>query len=516
MPDLGENSMALLKSYTCSKCGGVLVFDTDQEFFDCPFCGTHFDVVTFHGDEIFGQADACLERKEYSSAREKYKTILAGAPGDFRALKGIAFCDLKISDQKDMRNPDCLSKFDIPSGLNGMSFVQKNITDAGRDYFDKLYQLVKMQEEMRKLEEEKNECTSKEFKAKLDDARRRIEASKNREIIAIISVGLMSLYNSLSLIGSDAVDTGNSAAMLKILILFPIFLGGYAVIEHVARTKARKELVQWEQTGTTKAEELSKQLSELYGTYKNEYTKLKHLEPAEEDVPAKETEEKHETEDFAADADRVITCAKCGAQLNLDTAKRIYECRSCGVGYGVSLFFAHPLEKALTSMNMGLFSDAEERFRHILMMEPSDFDALLGMILCTGKWSRISEIEWNDELKPTLFRHINEKIKEASENSKEEDKQYFEKVGKLISALEDLSVNKHKQLVINNELNNHRKNVERYSGYDPAIKDRASFDENEINSRLSPFVKQEPTLQISFEAAKKRVLEIRSDSILAR
>ncbi len=167
-------------------------------------------------------------------------------------------------------------------------------------------------------------------------------------------------------------------------------------------------------------------------------------------------------------------------------------------------------------MNMGLFSDAEERFRHILTMEPSDFDALLGMILCTGKWSRISEIEWNDELKPTLFRHINEKIKEASDNCKEEDKQYFEKVGKLISALEDLSVNKHKQLVINNELNNHRKNVERYSGYDPAIKDWASFDENEINSRLSPFVKQEPTLQISFEAAKKRVLEIRSDSILAR
>lgn len=30
--------MARLKSYTCSKCAGVLVFDGDQEYFDCPFC----------------------------------------------------------------------------------------------------------------------------------------------------------------------------------------------------------------------------------------------------------------------------------------------------------------------------------------------------------------------------------------------------------------------------------------------------------------------------------------------
>ena len=27
------------------------MFDSDQEFFDCPFCGNRFDAVDFHEDD---------------------------------------------------------------------------------------------------------------------------------------------------------------------------------------------------------------------------------------------------------------------------------------------------------------------------------------------------------------------------------------------------------------------------------------------------------------------------------
>ena len=50
------DDMAGLKSYTCSKCAGVLVFECDQEYFDCPFCGTRFAALDFHGTEVMDQA----------------------------------------------------------------------------------------------------------------------------------------------------------------------------------------------------------------------------------------------------------------------------------------------------------------------------------------------------------------------------------------------------------------------------------------------------------------------------
>lgn len=68
--------MSLLKSYTCSKCAGVLMFDSEQAFFDCPFCGTKFNAVDFHEDEIKVQAEENLRKEAFSSAKEKFNLIL--------------------------------------------------------------------------------------------------------------------------------------------------------------------------------------------------------------------------------------------------------------------------------------------------------------------------------------------------------------------------------------------------------------------------------------------------------
>lgn len=98
--------MSLLKSYTCSKCAGVLMFDSDQEFFDCPFCGNRFDAVDFHEDEIMAQAGESLKEGAFSSAKEKFCSILEKDPSDFEALKGLILCDMKASDVESLESPD--------------------------------------------------------------------------------------------------------------------------------------------------------------------------------------------------------------------------------------------------------------------------------------------------------------------------------------------------------------------------------------------------------------------------
>ena len=71
------------------------MFDSDQEFFDCPFCGTKFDAIDFHQDEIVSQAEESLKEEAYSSAKEKYYSLLEKDPSDFEALKGLILCELK-------------------------------------------------------------------------------------------------------------------------------------------------------------------------------------------------------------------------------------------------------------------------------------------------------------------------------------------------------------------------------------------------------------------------------------
>ena len=121
--------MAVLKSYTCSKCAGILIFDSDQEFFDCPFCGTRFSSVDFHGNELLSQADACFERHEFSAAKEKYKAILAEDARNFNALRGMLLCTIMVSSEKELSDISKLKR----ANLNRI----RNELDTARDFSGK-------------------------------------------------------------------------------------------------------------------------------------------------------------------------------------------------------------------------------------------------------------------------------------------------------------------------------------------------------------------------------------------
>ena len=72
-----------------------------------------------------------------------------------------------------------------------------------------------------------------------------------------------------------------------------------------------------------------------------------------------------------------------------DNKRSLCECRSCGVAYGTSLFFGEPNKKAKEALINKEFSEADQRYSYMLMLDPHNFDALRGRVLCAAKWSSV-------------------------------------------------------------------------------------------------------------------------------
>ncbi|MBR6488094.1 MAG: hypothetical protein IKT20_04235, partial [Clostridiales bacterium] len=215
-------------------------------------------------------------------------------------------------------------------------------------------------------------------------------------------------------------------------------------------------------------------------------------------------------------SDKVILCDKCAARLSLNREKRVFECNSCGVAYGVSLFFGMPLEKALNAINMGLYEDADKRFSNLLMVDPADFDGLLGRILCTGKWNNVSNISVSEDLRPITYKNLLVMADKAVSSAGESDKEYFENLKKLLSLTEELYMIDHKEKAAGRKLE------------DLDVKDRIFTSENysmnaanyrekwQIQDDLKPYVSRKKDLEYNFNKTKETLLKMRSGSALCK
>ncbi|MBR5943903.1 MAG: hypothetical protein IKZ94_03025, partial [Lachnospiraceae bacterium] len=152
--------MAVLKSYTCSKCAGVLLFDSDQEFFDCPFCGTKFNAVDFHGDEILVQAKGCLKKKSFDAAKDKFLTVLDNDPRNFDALLGIVLCELNVSSPEELKDRSVLVNRDLIPAKKAVINAKRQLPKNEADFFDKINDLINLHEKITKYQKRKTELLS--------------------------------------------------------------------------------------------------------------------------------------------------------------------------------------------------------------------------------------------------------------------------------------------------------------------------------------------------------------------
>lgn len=152
--------MAQLKSYTCSKCGGALIVDKDQEVFDCPFCNTKFNFEDFHGDDVLGDAEKALRQMEFTAAREKFERVLKDDPSNFTALRGLVFCAGHINSTQYIQRIDKLKRCDIAKMREVIPYAKEKALDEDKEYFTTLSSMLDLYEEYSVVSKEGDELRS--------------------------------------------------------------------------------------------------------------------------------------------------------------------------------------------------------------------------------------------------------------------------------------------------------------------------------------------------------------------
>ena len=143
--------MAKLKSYTCSKCAGILTFDSDQEFFDCPFCGNKYDIVDFHAGEVLDQARSLLEQKSFDAAKEKFGLVLDNDPHNFDALLGSVLCVLRLSSADELEDSSNLQGRDLTKAKKALTNTKRSSVGDKAVYFGKFISAIESYEKTVRL-----------------------------------------------------------------------------------------------------------------------------------------------------------------------------------------------------------------------------------------------------------------------------------------------------------------------------------------------------------------------------
>ncbi|MBO4637045.1 MAG: hypothetical protein J5685_07855 [Clostridiales bacterium] len=353
--------MAELYSYTCATCGGVLNIDSDQELLDCPFCGTQLDLVAYHRKDILDQAGLCLKRLEYKSAYERYKDLYDKDPEDLEAVRGLILCAGEIPVKEDLTDPQKLIRHDLERAIAALGKLTKD--GSGHPYWGKLDTVLRLSVDLRDLTKEKD---------------------KNERLT-----------------GNRIKDLGNNGDSLF--------------------DRRFKEIAA---SGAKNSDSINKLIKEteekLYAACKE----LKKLEPAAAE-PVTYSAELNKTKtgpDTGSVSD--IICLKCGGQLVMDLKRSLCECRSCGAAYGTSLFFGHPDKKAKEALVKQDFSEADQRYSYMLMLDPHDFEALRGRVLCAAKWTSPKA---DPGISSFWVNNLRSRIEYALEKASDKDKPYFEK-----------------------------------------------------------------------------------------
>ena len=336
--------------------------DIDQVVFDCPFCGAKFDVIDFHRQEMLSQAETCLKMMEFISASEKYKEMYDKDPHDFEALRGMILSAGKIPLKEDLTEPGKLIRHNINGAVNALYKLEGDCAEFS--YFEKLLTVFELSSKLKVLVEDKKTLDRDlKFRIKaLNEANPYID--KDHELRRIAAINQKN---------ADLVDR--------------------------------------------KIKDLKQKLSVACDDLKNSEPEItvKAAPPSEPD-----------SVEIEADSESVtnIICAKCAGQLFLDRKRNLCECRSCGVAYGVSLFVGKPNRKAKDALIKREFNEADKRYSYMLMLEPHDFEALRGRVLCSIKCIRVINYIG---LSNYLIEKLRACAEYALEKALDQDKPYFEK-----------------------------------------------------------------------------------------
>ena len=496
------------------------MFDSDQEFFDCSFCGNHFEQVDFHEAEIMAQAEESLKEEAFSSAKEKFNSILEKNPSDFEALKGLILCEINVSSLESLESPGIFDSVDVISLKNLIARLKRQTSTEDSGFFNQLLILIDLSCKLKLYQNSIDALYSDDTRAKVNKSFKDIRARKAEEsrfnhlgvpVTIIIALGFIALYLNQKYGG--LVFFLSLVGIIVGCIVWAIF-NDYNPQPQVYEDNPIHDA--WEMKNYL--EDKYNHYEEIYGT---EFAKLMELDRSAkarkpDAVVPKEIKEEKSVVD--TDHTETVICSKCAGQLYLDKSRRVYECRSCGVAYGISLFFGMPMEKALNSMNTGRYGEAQKRFGNLLMANPSNFDALLGRILCVGNWSRISDIDTSDFISEEDWKEISELFSDAELRVTESDKVFFGKLKEMIFTLRKICLNKDDLDDLNRKLEMLDSIRHVYTIADQAFtgSNGLSLDRRKIINDIERLDKDTRQLSHDFLAIKRNLIQKKSDCVLVK
>ena len=405
--------MAKLKSYSCTKCAGVLNFDEDHELFACPFCGNEFNVVELHREELSAQGASALRRLRFDTAEGIFKTVLSKNPRDFGGHLGMILAKGRIASVENLSDIGRIKDCEFKPARRALHNAKKE-ADAGSAYFDKLSELLALAEKYKEL------CAGEDERTKM--ARRSFQAIADHELE--VDIAREESKDNLSGIVKEY-----PAAALPVAIYSAVRFVSDEIDKKSYEAKHKRNMA----SDHIQAAKMSSEAEEIKKKYSETYTELKVLDPAVNRYKPAYASKVDAGPDPFADVTKNVNCVKCGGQLLLDKEKRLYACSFCGVAYGTSLFFDQPLRKAKQALAAADYTEADQRFSHMLMVDPKDYEALFGRILCAGKWKNVPDIELEDKMLPLMEERLTDRSDEAFLHSDEEHKEFFSNVQTIVT-----------------------------------------------------------------------------------
>ena len=309
--------MSVLKSYSCSKCGAALVFEASQEILECPFCGTG----------------------AYAQAKEKNNAVLKVDPHCFDALLGLVLCEMGVPSVDSLENPNNIKNAKSPGIKTAIERARDNSGLRGAAYIDQIAELVLSAGKIKEAEASNSEVNDMDAKKVLKSASEENRLNKVPIVLHIV-MAILFLASFVPII-LQAWDKSKESfgAVMQGVGLFAVLTAAAIVIEIFLILSAAKPKKHLANLYEKERFVMESELQDLRDEYRKQYSKLQTLKfGIKNEFTTVEAED--EAEDYSSynDTGKTIQCAKCGAALALDRSKRVYQCNSCGVAYGVSLF----------------------------------------------------------------------------------------------------------------------------------------------------------------------------------
>ena len=479
-----------LVNYSCTKCGGSLIAERDQEVSSCPFCGNAFDLIALHRKELIDDARASMMNMDFEAAKVKLESVLSSDPSDHEALRNIVICDAGLRSVDSVKSIERMQNCNLDAMKKSCEEVKSRAAAEDIPYFDKLSRLTELAGQF-------NDLCNEEFELSAESGKRLKNGFNYHRIMGYTGLALYVLYSIgfvfyIFLFGNITTDwwyiplIGIAITIVAILLLKPVEL---LIINPIMKRKTHAVLSVYHM----KEDALAAKKNKLEEEYKDLYEELIAMEPASGEsslpvfMPVTETLKRHDTEDQAS-----LFCSKCKMELVPDEEKKIYRCLNCGVAYRSSLFFdENALYKAKKSLEEGEFKEADLRYTCMFMRYPEDHEVLRGRVLCAGKWKTFEEVESSDGYSPARFKIIRERLKEAIGHSKDQDKEYFLKIESLADIIEEL----HKKEAELKERENE------YAEILPRVGFFAEFDD--YSTAVSEYTKKEKEKNVNFAKSQR-------------